>query len=340
MPATAELPSASDVIHTVPFSIPNDGAADATPALLSWIASVPDGTVGRRSVLQFSGGTYRIDSRLRLISRSYLTFDLGGATLQWASRLDDSRRLLWFTNCTGMIIRNGTLRGTYAYPASGDAFVSDYQHMHALCVDRSSCDVYRCAISGFHGDGVDFTNEAGTSAASSGRVNGCRISKVGRNAISAVCADGVLIDHNHIQQTGYWGVDCEPNAGQSAACRNVTVYHNTWGGQGRTISRLVFGVAPWAPVSDIAFINNEILGRDANVWVNFNGTEAISTKYRPTRITIAGNGCDVISHAGIWQIFSAHMVSANNDGIPVRDGTALVLHDVTGFTGNDIYTLV
>jgi hypothetical protein len=340
MPASAEVHAGSDVIYPVPLSIPSDGSADAAAALRSWIASVPDGTASSRSVLQFSGGTYRIDSLLHLTSRSYLLFHLGGATLKWAARPDDARRLLWFTTCTGITVRSGKLLGTYAYPASGDAFVPAYQHMHAVCVDQSSCDVYDCAISGFYGDGVDFTNEAGTSRTSSGRISSCNIWKVGRNAISAVCADGVLLDHNRIQQTGYWGVDCEPNAGQTAACRNVTVDHNTWGGQGGATSRVVFGVVPRAAVSDITFTNNAILGRDASMWINFNGTDVVSTRYRPTGITIAGNGCDTISQPNVWPVFSADGVSANNDSIPVSGGTALALHDVAGFAGNDLYTRV
>jgi hypothetical protein len=194
------------ITYRVPSNIDSTGSSDTTTALADWIASVPDGTTDNRSVLQFSGGSYRIDSVLHLTGRKYLTFALDGNTsFQWNAPLDDSLRLLRFTTCTGITVRYGTLTGTYAYPAKGDALVLAYQHMHAIEADASSVTAAHMIMTGFYGDGVYSGNEAGPAAASSGKVTSCDIRQVGRNAVSTVAADGVTVSDCHVQETGYWG---------------------------------------------------------------------------------------------------------------------------------------
>jgi hypothetical protein len=329
--------------YRVPSSIDSTGSSDTTAALTDWIASVPDGTADNPSVLQFSGGSYRIDSALHLTSRAQLTFALNGdTTFQWNAPRGASLRLLWFTTCTGITVRYGTLRGTYAYPPKGDALVPAYQHMHAIEADASSVTVAHMTISGFYGDGVDFTNEAGTRAASSGKVTSCHIRQVGRNAVSAVAADGVTVSRCHIQQTGYWGVDVEPNAAQAAPCRNVAVIGNTFGSQGGTLSRRWFGIEPNACVCNVACVRNRVLRRDPSVWVNYDGQRELSAKFRPQNITFGSNFCDTpAAELHPFMVFGTDTLRGNRDAIkPASGGTIFGLSGVTGWSGNDSRTVV
>jgi hypothetical protein len=332
-----------DAVFNVPTSIDRTGSSDVTGALFSWIASVPNGTSTKRSILQFNGGTYRIDGQLSLASRSFLTFDLNSnTTFKWNAPQNDGLRLLLLSNCASMIIRKGALTGTYVYPTSGSGLVDALQHMHAIDVDRSSVDVTSMHISGFYGDGIDYTNEAGTSVASSGTVSGCDIRQVGRNAVSCVCADGVIINGNHIQQTGYWGVDVEPNAGQSAPCRNVQVTSNTWGTQGGTTSRRWFGIAPNAAVSGVTVTGNQILSRDPSVWINYNGNGVLSTTFRPQNVSFSNNTCDTVA-AELYpiRVFNTDTLSGNGDQItPASGGAIFGLTAVTGFTGSDSHAVI
>ena len=251
-------------------------------------------------------------------------------------------RLLRFTTCTGITVRYGTLIGTYAYPASVDALVPAYQWMHAIDVDASSVIVAHMIIRGFYGDGVYFGNDAGTTAASSGKVTSCDIRQVGRNAISAVAADGVTVSGCHIQQTGYWGVDVEPDAAQAAPCRNVTVTGNTFGSQGGTVSRRWFGIEPHAPISNVTCISNQVLRRDPSVWVNYNGTGEQSATFRPQNITFSSNSCDTqAAEPYPFMVFGTDTLSGNGDAItPASGGTIFGLSGVTGWSGDDSHTVV
>jgi hypothetical protein len=328
--------------YQVPSSIDNTGSRDTTTALADWIASVPNGTADNRSVLQFRGGRYRIDSAVHLTGRKYLTFNLNGNTrFQWNAPRGASLRLLWFTTCTGITVRNGTLTGTYTYPASADGYVPAYEHMHAIEADASSVTVAHVIITGFYGDGVYFGREAGIAGASSGQVTCCDIRQVGRNAVSVVAADGVMLSGCHIQQTGYWGIDVEPNAGQAEPCQNVAVIGNTFGGQAGTVSRRWFGIEPNAPVSNVTCVHNRVLGRDPSVWVNYNGNGAQSATFRPQHITFSSNSCDTqASERYPFIVFDTDTLRGDDDAItPASGGTIFGLTGVTGWSGNDSRTI-
>ncbi|MGH2705961.1 MAG: hypothetical protein ACRDJ4_12985, partial [Actinomycetota bacterium] len=74
-----------------PPSIAGNCSRDVTADLLSWISSVPNG-----SVLSFArGACYRIDGSLKLLDRRDLTFEGNGATFEAVSEADYGRRHWW-----------------------------------------------------------------------------------------------------------------------------------------------------------------------------------------------------------------------------------------------------
>lgn len=328
-PPPPPAPGGGGTFYNVPDSINRTGTADATAALQSWIDGVPDGTALNPSILRFIGGTYRIDSQLTLTSRSYLTFEFSSnTTVQWNTPDDDSRRLFALEFCTGVVFRNGTLLGTYTYPASGDAFVAAFQHMHAISVDVSNVGVQNMSISGFFGDGVDFTSSHSGSATSSGYVRASDIRKVGRNCISVVAADGININSaNHFQQAGFVGIDLEPNAAQTYFCKNVVVDGNTWGGQVGTTQRVLFRIlsSDTVPVTDVQFSNNTIVGRSFGTDINITGTQGS----RVARVTMNGNTCDTSGAGELWQLKQTDGLSISGNTIPVSSGVSIGVYDST-----------
>lgn len=325
--ASVVIPPTSP-IYTVPPSIDKTGATDTTAALEAWIAGVPDG--GQRpNTLQFNGGTYRVDGQIDLISRSNLIFDLNNnTTIQWNAPNDDSLRLFALEFSTGIVFRNGTLLGTYTYPGSGDAFVAAFQHMHAIQADVSNIGVQNMSISGFYGDGVDFTSTHSGSATSSGYVQGSDIRKVGRNCISCVAADGVNINQgNHFQQAGFVGIDCEPNAAQSYSCRNIVVDGNTWGDQGGTTQRVLFRIlsSSTVPVTDVRFSNNTIVGRSFGTDINITGTQGT----RVARVQMSNNTCDTSGAGELWQLKQTDGLTVSGNTIPVSSGVSIGVYDST-----------
>jgi len=315
-------------VYNVPATINNAGTADATAALQAWIDGVPNGGAVPNT-LKFNGGTYRIDSQLTLTSRSNLIFEFNNnTTIQWNTPDDDSRRLFALESCTGVVFKNGTLLGTYTYPTSGDAFVAAFQHMHAISADVSNIGVQSMTISGFFGDGVDFTSSHSGVASSSGYVRGSDIRKVGRNCISCVAADGITIDQgNHFQQAGFVGIDLEPNDAQNYLCRNIVIDGNTWGGQGGTTQRVLFRIfsSSTVPVTDVRFSNNTIVGRTGDTDINITGTRGT----RVARVTMTGNSSDTSGAGELWQLKQLDGLTVSGNSIPVSSGVVIGVYDST-----------
>src|SRR6188472_1979392 len=102
----------------VPPGLDNTGVTDITTTFKNWVAaSVPNGTAGNPSQIQFPAGTYKVTSMLDFSNRSYLTFEstsavLGGnVTFNWTPTLtqsggywsgNDSLRCFSFADCSNL----------------------------------------------------------------------------------------------------------------------------------------------------------------------------------------------------------------------------------------------
>lgn len=312
------------------FQGPSPSGGDDTSALTTFFGSVPDGS-GVANVIRLQPGTYRIDTELHLTARHWLTFDLNGATLQWNTPDDTTRRLFWFTNCDYMTVKNGTMIGTYTYPTSGDAHNVPLQFMHAIEFDQGMYGrVENMAIRGFYGDGVMLGTELGFARSLNNTIVGCDIRQVGRNAVSVIAADDTLIHGCHIQQTGLNGVDIEPDLG-GYTCSRTTVTSNTWGGQGGTVTRRVFMIVPRVAIDTVEFSNNTISGRDASIWINDTGSFT-PWEERVTGVTVTNNTCDTNSVNGIWRVNATDTYTVSGNTIPMVSGNTIQLRDVCDYS--------
>lgn len=313
------------------FNAPAPSGGDDTSALMSFFATVPDGTSTTPNNIIFQAGTYQIADHLLITSRNWLVFDLNGATIQWTTPDDDSLRLFYFLTSDHITIKNGTLLGTYTYPTSGSGLVDSLQHMHAIDFDRTTNGIVdNVDISSFYGDGVYIGTEGAAIRSTDIQVINSDIREVGRNAVSVVAANDVLVQDNHFQQIGYWGVDIEPNLG-GLSCSRITVDGNTWGGQGGTTTRRIFGIVPHMAVDTVSFTNNSISGRDASIWINETGSET-PFEQRVTNLTISGNTNDTTSAGFIWHILNTDDLTVGTNTIPVSSGSVISLRDVCNYS--------
>lgn len=275
-PCTTTGATTTPGVYTVPGSIDYTCTTDDTQALLAWIATVPN-----NSTLQFgTGRCYRIEGTLELTGRAGLTIDGGGSTFRSFNPLvsgnsTDSHRSIWrINNSTGMVFRNMTVQGSYA---NGGTLDPTLQWAYAIELNGTHADISFVTLRDVGGDGVLFYLYGSTP--SSGSVTDSTILRTGRNAVSFVAANGVLVQRLTTDVIGYSPFDIEPNVGQTVGVSNVTVDSNTVGSYD-TVDTNAYGILPNAPISNITISGNHAtLGRLASS----------TTGLRPQYVTVINN---------------------------------------------------
>ncbi len=231
----------------VPPSIPDDCSVDVTARLLAWIASVPE-----NSTLEFrQGACYRIDDSLRIEDRHGLIFEGNGATFKVVSEPDPRRRHILVYGGGDLIFRNLTVQG--AHPNAGTAVEAyqtarEFQHAFSLqgvagvLLDRvRAFDVY----GDFVYIGPDTRPGRGQPWSQRVTVQDSTFERNGRQGITVVAGEDVLISGNHIGQVRRATFNMEPTAATWGA-RRVRIVNNVtgtgrllWfssGGQGSNVS--------------------------------------------------------------------------------------------------------
>lgn len=275
------------------YEVPAPTGGDDTAMIQAFVASVPDGTASDHNTVRFAEGrTYRIDSALTFTSRNYLDFALNTATLDWNAANDDAIRLLRFITCLGIKVSGpGTLLGTYAYPASGDAHDTTFQHMHAVHADGSDVTLDKnLLITDFYGDGIYYGNSGTT--LSTGRVDSTvDIRRVGRNGVSVVGGDSITISAK-FQQCGFSWIDLEPNPStNNQRATNIDINGCQFGSQVGTLENWGVILMPYSggtnsQIADVKIRNCTATSRDLYIRIGNSSATGLS---RPQRIQVRNN---------------------------------------------------
>jgi hypothetical protein len=210
---------------TVPASISSDCSVDVTAPLLAWIAAAPNG-----STFEFGqGACYRIDGSLHLRNRSGLVFDGNGATFKAVTSGDQDRRLWWFEDSSGIVVRDMVVRGANPYAGLADAAYRDdraFQHAFAFhgvvgaIVDHvEAYDVY--------GDFV-YIGKSAARVSSNVVVQGSHFERNGRQGISVTAATDVVLRDNYLGELRRATFDFEPTS-STWTVQRVLITGNTTG---------------------------------------------------------------------------------------------------------------
>jgi hypothetical protein len=134
--------------YAVPSSIDATGTADASTALNSWLATVPNG-----STITFkAGGVYRMDQSLAVNSRRNLVLEGNGATLRSSGGWTEQDSLITTYLGDHITIRNFTLVG--ASPTPG-VHIVDKQWAYGILVGNSTAvEIANVNIRDTYGDCV------------------------------------------------------------------------------------------------------------------------------------------------------------------------------------------
>jgi hypothetical protein len=298
-PAPTPAPHPGQV-YTVPSSVPTGCSTDATSKILSWIDSVPNS-----STLRFGAGAcYRIEGTLELRNRT-LTIDGNGSTFK-SLNAPSSHRALWRAFDSTAVFRNMTLVGSYA---NGGTHSEQLQWAHGIDLRGTRAIVEKVTMSDLAGDCVYFGLGA---SRSSGTVRDSSCRRIGRNGVSVVAGDDILVERTTTSQIGYIAFDVEPNGGGGNGSSRVSFDSNTIG----TYSMKAYTVIGNAPIADQRFTNNRVVGKGLEVGV-------VNNSHRPQRLRISGNVSDTQSKHNTMNLEGVGGMAITGNTVPLVSGATM-----------------
>lgn len=240
VPSKNSNPPPAGAVFVVPSSIDGSGNTDVTDALNRWITSVPDGSATSPSILQFpSGKVYLLSQGLQISNRSNLTFDGYGArlTLNPAAGFNQLQSLFLlgkaYNGFFGGLNSHLVIRGfelVASNPTPG-VWSAAREMAHAVEIDNSDgVEVYDIRAHGIGGDG--FKTTAGRNL----HIHHNHIEDAGRQGVSIISGDHILIENNQFDDMGYYVLDIEPNDDTESAT-DITFQNNRAGSWGPNLGK-------------------------------------------------------------------------------------------------------
>jgi len=317
-PTPTPTPTTAVTGIALPSSIDATGATDVSAALASFINGLPSGS----TVVFKTGGTYRVDSAIKLGGRTNLTLEGQGATIAaHGSGYNENYSLFYFqtfpgTN-SGIKIHNFNLVGSSPTPGT---FISGKEGQHGVLIDGGSgFEVSGNSGSGFYGDFVEVN-----SGASNVRVHDNSVANVGRNYVSVITGSHVEVDHNTFPHAGYMPFDVEPNtASQSSSYIDI---HDNLTGYWSNAFFALDGSHTGAAISNVSVRNNSSIGRSLLTVVNNGGTT------RDTTIVFSGNRSDTAAGGPVLRFAYVDGLTVTGNVQPVTSGSLASFTSCTGVT--------
>jgi hypothetical protein len=194
---------------------------DASAALKSFVASVPDGT----TIVFKAGGVYRMDAALKFAHRHNLTFEGNGATLRSNGGTTEASSLFWLGSYlggnSGIAIRDFTLVGNSSTPG---VYQAGREGAHGILVDGgTTIEIANVSIRGVWGDCL-YLGTWGDNVSFHDSTCGSN----GRNGVTVTSARNLTVQRVAFTRSGYSTFDIEPNVSTEGAS-NIRFLDNTAG---------------------------------------------------------------------------------------------------------------
>ena len=308
----ASVPDPS--VYTVLASIDGTGLTDVTAALNNWIATVPNGTAANPSVIRFpSGNTYLVSQGIQISNRTFLTFDGYGARIKLnpAAGFSQLQSLFLlgkaYNGFFGGINKNIIIKGfdlEASNPTPG-IWAASREMAHAVEIDNSDgVEVFDVTAHGIGGDGFKITDGHNL------HLHHNHILDAGRQGVSVISGDQILIDNNQFDDMGYFILDIEPNNDTESAT-DITFRDNIAGS--------------WGP--------------NVGVGAGFVACGSGTAYNRIGNITVTGNTMTGMSDASLRSYFNQNaykrlynIVFTNNKATQADSGPVLIFKSIDGLT--------
>jgi hypothetical protein len=269
---------------SVPASIDGSGAHDVTAALQRFLSGVADGSVVRLG----SKASYRVDGTLLLDHRHNLTIDGNGARVFAKTRGGKTRSQWYVLDGSNIVFRDLTVQGANPQGGTGEgAYVRKLEHQHGFQIDGANgVQLDHVTVSDVYGDFVYVGRDGRRVASRNVWVHDSQFMRNGRQGISVVAGDNVVVERNHFTQTRRATIDLEPNA-RSWHVSRVFVLNNVVG-PGRLLFVASHGQGP---VDDVMIAGNRLQDHSLTIDVVAGG------KKRRSDWVVRDNTSDTTVHA-------------------------------------------
>jgi hypothetical protein len=313
----------------VPASIDATGGADASAALASFIAGVPNGS----TILFRAGAIYRLDTGLRILGRRNLVFDGQGATLRATGTTGAPRSSPFLLeNSTGITVRDFKLAGNNPDAGTAAAHHLDRQNQSGVAVyGGGDILITDTTITGTWGDCVYVGANAGIWA--DGVVYRDSVCKRnGRMGVAVVAGQNVTVARVTFDALAMFVFDIEPDTAAGGAI-NVTFRDSTAGTYGLYpgFSEYFFGAsgADGSTVDGVTVSGNTVTsGKGLRVTVGQWGNPNRVRK----NIRIVDNVATAQVGGPIMDFYYARTVTVTGNTQPLSGGGLATFGNCTGVT--------
>jgi hypothetical protein len=313
---------------TVPTTIDATGSSDVSDALMSFILSVPDG-----SLINFpSAGIYRIDKAVDFAGRRNLILDGNGCTLKYTSVTGTTEEYSLWRDMGGgsdIWIRNFVLIGSSPYPGiftPGDSPTGG-EWQYGVMVESDRFEVSGCTISKVWGDGLhvtgfhDVLGYHSTHTPSDIWFHDNHVISAGRNGLSVIQGKNVLAERNAFDKVGFDTFDVEPNW-YFESSTNIIFRSNTAG----TFGSVFFGLggSHTASVLDGIIVDGNIVTDGSLKTLVDNGGAA-----RMARVVFTNNTGMVAAVGPLLQFMQVDDLTVTGNVQPLASGVLASVIDCT-----------
>lgn len=305
----------------LPNSIDATGSSDASGALASFIASVPNGS----TIVFKAGGTYRLDIGLRILGRRNLTFEGNGATLKATATTGQPRTSPFLLEgSSGITIRNFTLVGS-----NPDGGTSSSHHLDRQ--DQGGVNVYggtgnlieNTTIRKTWGDCVYIGMNAGVWADDvTYRDSVCELN--GRMGVAITAAQNVVVARVSFDRIAMYPFDIEPDSSAGGGV-NVTFKDNTIGSYnhaaGWTPYFFAASGAAGSDVRDVLVTRNRVTGGA--------GLKVVVGVAARRAIVITDNVSTVTRSGTMMEFYNTQGVTVTGNTQPLSSGKLVYTENCT-----------
>jgi hypothetical protein len=297
----------------VPASIDATGATDASPALISFVNSVPDGS----TIVFKAGGVYRMDAALKFAHRRNLIFEGNGATLRANGGTTEASSLFWLASDrggnSGITIRDFTLAGNSSTPG---VYQPGKEGAHGILVDSGSAiEITSVTVRGVWGDCL-YVGSAATGVS----FHDSTCSSNGRNGVTVTSATSLTVQRVTFTMSGYCTFDIEPNVSAEGAS-NVQFLDNTAGAW--TNSFLSADGAAGSVVSGVTVSGNTVTGASLLTVIDL---------ARRQNIVFTNNRSTVTAAGPVLHFAHVDGLTVTGNVQPLSSGVLASITDSTGVT--------
>jgi hypothetical protein len=297
-------------LHQIPPSIPADCSVDVTEALTRWIAGVPD----HATLSLGQAKCYRVDGTIEVTGRNQLTLMGNGSRLRSVAAMvsgrtaDDQRAMFRVVRSQSVSFRDLVITGAYR---SGGTLDPSLQHALGIDVRGSSVTVARVTLSRLAGDCIYFGLDGVTK--SSGDVDRSVCSSAGRNGVSVTAGHDISVRTTTVDQVGLDAFDVEPNRGPGWGADRIRFESNKV--KGYRVQ--AFSVVSSAPISDITFASNRLIGHGLRAAVG----DPFQAGFRPRNITFTGNVSDTRQSGVAFNVDNVDQLAITANVVTLRGNT-------------------